>query len=84
MLPAAALPGVPLVSLVDARDVVQHPVVRHGVEMMVPAMLPVDVQHDPPPDAATAVLVVLLAGVLLDALRARHADARDMALLDAA
>ena len=68
VLLAAALPGAPLVSLVDARDVVQHPVVRHDVETSVLAMLPVDVQHDAPLDAATVVLVVLLAGVLLDAL----------------
>ena len=48
---AAALPGAPLVSLVDARDVVQYLFVRLDV-------------------AAKVVLVVLLAGVLLDALDA--------------
>ena len=70
VLLAAALPDAPLVSLVDARDVVQYLVVRLDVEMMVLAMLPVDVQHDAPLVAATVVLVVLLAGVLLDALDA--------------
>ena len=70
MLPAAALPGVPLVSLVDARGVVQHPVVRLDVEMMVLAVLPVDAQQDVLLDAATVVLVVLHADVLLDALHA--------------
>ena len=67
---AAALPGAPLVSLVDARDVVQHLVVRLDAEMMVLAMLPVDLQRDAPLVAAKVVLVVLLAGVLLDALDA--------------
>ena len=67
---AAALPGAPLVSLVDARDVVQHLVVRLDAEMMVLAMLPEDAQHDAPLVASKVVLVVLLAGVLLDALDA--------------
>ena len=70
VLLAAALPGAPLVSLVDARDVVQHLVVRLDAEMMVLAMLPVDLQHDAPLVAAKVVLVVLLAGVLHDALNA--------------
>ena len=70
VLLAAALPGAPLVSLVDARDVVQHLVVRLDAEMMVLAMLPVDLQHDAPLVAAKVVLVVLLAGVLHDALDA--------------
>ena len=70
MLLAAALPGVPLVSLVDARGVVQHPVVRLDVEMMVLAVLPVDAQQDVLLDAATVGLVVLHADVLLDALHA--------------
>ena len=70
VLLAAALPGAPLVSLVDARDVVQHLVVRLDAEIMVLAMLPVDLQHDAPLVAAKVVLVVLLAGVLLDALDA--------------
>ena len=70
MLLAAALPGAPLVSLVGARSVVQRPVVRLDVEMMVLAVLPVDVQQDALLDATTVVLVVLLADVLLDALHA--------------
>ena len=70
VLLAAALPGAPLVSLADARDVVQHLVVRLDAEMMVLAMLPEDAQHDAPLVAAKVVLVVLLAGVLLDALDA--------------
>ena len=70
MLLAAALPGAPLVSLVDARGVVQRPVVRLDVEMMVLAVLPVDVQQDALLGATTVVLVVLLADVLLDALHA--------------
>ena len=70
MLLAAALPGVPLVSLVDARGVVQRPVVRLDVEMMVLAGLPVDVQQDALLGATTVVLVGLLADVLLDALHA--------------
>ena len=70
MLLAAALPGAPLVSLVDARGVVQRPVVRLDVEMMVLAVLPVDVQQGALLGATTVVLVVLLADVLLDALHA--------------
>ena len=80
VLLAAALPGAPLVSLGDARDVVQYLVVRLDVETMVRTTEPADVQPDAPLVAATVVLVVLLAGVLLDALHAQHADARDMAL----
>ena len=68
MLLAGVLLGASLVSLVDARDVVQHHVVQLDVEMMVLAVLPADVLLDALLDAATVVLVVLLAGVLLDAL----------------
>ena len=70
MLLAAALLGVPLVSLVDARGVAQHPFVRLVVEVMVLAVLPVDAQQDVLLDAATVGLVVLHADVLLDALHA--------------
>ena len=68
MLLAGVLLGASLVSLVDARDVVQHHVVQLDVEMMVLAVLPADALLDALLDAATVVLVVLLAGVLLDAL----------------
>ena len=68
VLLAGALLGAPLVSLVDARDVVPLHVVRLDVEMVVLAVLLAGALLDALLDAETVVLVVLLAGVLLDAL----------------